>query len=160
MMWNRIARHRFLSGCIPCGFTTSQILRGMRSLSLRMERHCNNTMALANFLNDHHKIDVVHYPGLPSHPDYQIAVKQMRGGFGGMLSFQIGHDEKHALSLLKNLSLTRKATSLGGMETLAEHRHSIEGNTIGTPKNLIRVSVGIEDIEDIIDDFDRGLKLL
>lgn len=161
--WYDIIRHRFLTGCLPSGYTASQLLRGMRSLSLRLERHCHNAMRVAEFLEHHDKINAVHYPGLASHPHYDIATKQMRlgdaAGYGGLLSFQIGDiaDEATSIRLLQNFDFIRPATSLGGMETLAENRYIVEGDAIGTPKNLIRLSVGIEDVGDIISDLEQAL---
>ena len=162
--WNHITRHRFLMGCLPSGYSASQLLRGMRSLSLRMERHCDNAMAVAEFLERHDKINAVHYPGLTSHPHHDIASKQMRigdkSGYGGVLSFQIGDidDSDKSIALINKFDIIRAATSLGGMETLAENRYIVEGDAIGTPKNLIRLSVGIEDINDIISDLEQALR--
>jgi cystathionine gamma-synthase len=133
------------------------LIRGMRTLPLRMERMCANTMAIAQFLNGHEKVDAVWYPGLTSHQGHAIAKEQMPKGFGYLLSFLIigGFDEARAFC--RHLEGIHRATSLGGVESLVEHRYTIEGEMTGCPENLIRLSVGIEDVTDLIDELDTAL---
>jgi cystathionine gamma-synthase len=114
-------------------------------------------MKLAEYLSNHPQIEAVHYPGLPSHPQHEIAKKQMTGGFGGMLSVQIKGDAKNAMALTGRLKLFTTATSLGGVESLIEHRKSVESADSPTPENLLRISMGIEDIEDLIEDWKVAL---
>jgi cystathionine gamma-synthase len=115
-----------------------------------------NAQNLAEHLFDHPQVADVFYPGLPHHPGHDIAKRQMTGGFGGLLSVLVKGDKQDALRVVGKLELFLRATSLGGVESLVEHRHTIEPHT-GIPENLIRVSVGIEDIGDLIADWDQAL---
>jgi len=108
-------------------------------------------------LEKHPKIERVNYPGLKSHPHYKVAKKQMIGGFGAMLSVQVKGSAKNAMKLTGKLKLFTTATSLGGVESLVEHRKSIEGPDSPTPDNLLRISVGLENVEDLIQDWKRAL---
>ncbi len=117
-------------------------------------------MALAEFLENEPKIERVLYPGLTSHPQHAIAKKQMRGGYSGMLSVLVKGGREKAMELCTLLKLFVHATSLGGVESLIEHRKSIEGPDSLTPDNLLRVSVGIEDVKDLIEDFAQALRRL
>jgi cystathionine gamma-synthase len=128
----------------------------MRTLPLRVERMSQNAQALAECLFAHGSVDDVFYPGLPHHPGHDIAQKQMNGGFGGLLSVLVKGGRDEALQVVGKLELFLRATSLGGVESLVEHRHTIEPHT-GIPENLIRVSVGIEDIDDLIADWTQAL---
>ena len=114
-------------------------------------------MKLALYLERNPKIKRVLYPGLPSHPQHNIAAKQMKGGFGGMLSILVKGGQEASLKLATSLNLFTHATSLGGVESLIEHRKSIEGDQSATPDNLLRISVGLEDEKDLIDDFKQAL---
>lgn len=147
---------RKIMGCVLSPFNAWQILRGMRSLSCRVERHSANALAVARFLENHLDVERVHYSGLPSHPGHETAKKQMRG-FGGMLSFRVKGGREAALRVASRLQLFLNATSLGGVESVIEHRHSIEGPTSVTPDNLLRVSVGLESAEDLIADLAQAL---
>src|SRR5689334_24851023 len=114
-------------------------------------------MDLAKRLSNHAAVAEVLYPGLESHPGHAIARRQMRGGFGGMLSIQVRGGEAGAVATAANVRLWKRATSLGGVESLVEHRASIEGAGSPAPPNLLRLSVGLEDVGDLIADLDRAL---
>ena len=146
-----------LGGAIPSPFDCWLLMRGIRSLPWRMRGHCENAFAVARFLAAHPAIEAVHYPGLPSHPGHDIAARQMND-FGGMLSIQLRGGEQAALVLTNRLELFTRATSLGGPESLIEHRASVEGPTTISPRNLLRVSVGLENADDLIEDLDRSLR--
>ena len=145
-----------LGGAIPSPFDCWLLLRGIRSLPWRMRGHCANAAAVARFLSTHKAIEAVHFPGLPSHPAHDIAARQM-SDFGGMLSIQVRGGEAAAIALTNRLTLFTRATSLGGPESLIEHRASVEGPTTISPRNLLRVSVGLENAEDLIEDLERAL---
>jgi cystathionine gamma-lyase len=140
------------------------LMRGMKTLDVRMERHNANGMAVAKFLERHEKVERVHYPGLPSHPQHELAERQMRG-FGGMVSFEVVGGRIGAEKLLRSLHTIKRATSLGGVDSLVSmplnSSHSLltpeERSRLGIRDSLVRLSVGIEDVEDIIDDLNRGL---
>jgi cystathionine beta-lyase/cystathionine gamma-synthase len=139
------------------------VLRGTKTLPIRMERHNANAMALAEFLASHPKVKKVHYPGLADHPQHALAKKQMRG-FGGLISFALGSLE-NARTLLNNVRLMALAESLGGVETLISHPATMTHASvpperrlqIGITDDLVRVSVGIEDIDDLKDDLTSAL---
>jgi cystathionine gamma-synthase len=155
-----VARLRMLQGlggAVPSPFDCWLVMRGIRSLPWRMRGHCANAAAVARFLAEHPAIEALHYPGLPSHPGHDIAARQM-SDFGGMLSIQLRGGEQAALDLTNRLELFTRATSLGGPESLIEHRASVEGPTTISPRNLLRVSVGLENAEDLIDDLRRALE--
>ena len=145
-----------LGGAVPSPFDCWLLMRGMRSLAWRMRGHCENALAVAQFLAGHPAIEAVHYPGLRTHPGHAIAARQMRA-FGGMLSIQVRGGEQAAMDLTNRLELFTRATSLGGPESLIEHRASVEGPTTISPRNLLRVSVGLENAQDLIEDLERGL---
>ncbi|MCR9288804.1 MAG: aminotransferase class I/II-fold pyridoxal phosphate-dependent enzyme [Bacteroidetes bacterium] len=146
-----------LAGSVPSPFECWLTLRGIKTLSVRVERQTQNALQLATFLKNHPKIEAVHYPGLDSHPQFEIAKKQMIGGFGAMVSVQPIGDAQHAMAITGKLKLFTTATSLGGVESLIEHRKSIEGETSLTPDNLLRISVGLEHVEDLISDWQQAL---
>jgi methionine-gamma-lyase len=141
-------------------------LRGLKTLHLRMERHAENAMKLAKFLESHPRIERVNYPGLAHHPQHSVARRQM-SGWGGMLSFELKGGVEAGISLMNNLSLCSLAVSLGSVDTLVEHPASMTHavmpretrESLGISDGLVRVSVGIEDAEDILADFERGLKM-
>ena len=147
-----------LTGAVPSPFDCWLITRGIKTLPLRVKAQTETAMKLAEYLSQHPQIEVVHYPGLPSHPQYEIAKKQMTGGFGGMLSVQIKGDAKNAMAITGRLKLFTTATSLGGVESLIEHRKSVENAESPTPENLLRISVGLESIEDLIEDWRVALQ--
>lgn len=154
--WQAIKTDRKMAGAILGPFEAWLLTRAMRTLPLRVERMSQNTQALAEFLFAHPQVDDVLYPGLPHHPGHEIAQRQMTGGFGSLLSVLVKGGREEALTVVGKLALFLRATSLGGVESLVEHRHTIEPHT-GIPENLIRVSVGIEDIEDLIADWIQAL---
>lgn len=131
-------------------------LRGLRTLPVRMERHCANASRVAAFLAAHPRVSVVHYPGLPDHPGHAVATRQMRD-YGGMLSFEVDGGGDAALAVAARLRLFTNATSLGSTESLVEHRASIEGPATDTPAGLLRLSVGLEHAPDLIDDLAQAL---
>src|SRR3989454_6693294 len=150
-------------GAIPSAFDCWLTLRGVKTLAIRMEKHCDNAAAIAKFLSTHPKVAKVLYPGLPSHPGFSIAKRQMRRP-GGMLSFLL-KDPSRAMDFLKRLEVLTLAESLGGVETLIEHPASMthaslppkEREVRGISDALVRLSVGIEDAEDLIEDLGRAL---
>jgi cystathionine gamma-synthase len=155
-MWQEIATDRHDAGAIIGPFEAWLLMRGMRTLPLRMERMCQNAMAAAEYLEGRADIEAVYYPGLASHAGHTIAARQMRGGYGYLLSALVRGDKARALEVVGRLQLFHRATSLGGVESLVEHRHTIEPHT-GIPETLIRLSVGIEDAGDLIADLAQAL---
>jgi cystathionine gamma-synthase len=145
-----------LGGAVPSPFDCWLLLRGIRTLPWRMRAHCDNAGLVAKYLSTHPKVEAVHYPGLPSHPGHDIARRQMND-FGGMLSVQIHGGREAALELTRRLALFTRATSLGGTESLIEHRASVEGQGTLAPENLLRVSVGLEHPDDLIEDLEQAL---
>jgi cystathionine gamma-synthase len=155
--WQVIRRDRHDAGAILGTFEAWLVLRGLRTLALRVERASAHALAIAQVLEGHPRVERVLYPGLPSHPGHAVAARQMEGGFGGLLSFQVRGGAVEALAVAGRLEVIVRATSLGGIETLIEHRHSIEPAASGVPENLLRLSVGIEDQDDLIADLTRAL---
>ena len=152
------ARHvRHVLGGVASPFGSWLVLRGLRTLACRVERQSSNALAVARALEAMPAVEAVHYPGLASHPGHAIAVRQMRGGFGGMLSFRVRGGRAAAVAVVKRLKLLTVATSLGGVETLIEHRASSEGPASTTPDDLLRVSVGLEHADDLIEDLRQAL---
>jgi len=151
-------------GVNPSPFDTWLITRGVKTLALRMERHCSNAMALAKYLESHHKVKRVIYPGLESHPQYHIAKKQMNA-FGGMIAVEFNLSLDEMKKLISSLKIFSLAESLGGVESLISHPATMthaslpieERNRIGITDRLVRLSVGVEDIADIIQDFETAL---
>jgi cystathionine gamma-synthase len=133
------------------------LLRGIQTLPCRMRTHAANALQVATFLNQHPAIEAVHYPGLSHHPGHDIATQQMAHGYGGMLSVQVKGDRERAFAVVAKVKLFTRATSLGGVESLIEHRASIEGKGTKTPDNLLRLSIGLEHSEDLIADLDQAL---
>jgi len=132
-------------------------MRGVRTLPWRMRAHTTNATRLAQYLTSHDRIEVVHYPGLPTHPAHALASRQM-SGFGGMMSLQVRGGRDAAISLAAGLRIVTRATSLGGTESLIEHRASVEGPGTRAPENLLRLSVGLEHVDDLIEDFEQALR--
>ena len=122
-----------------------------------MERHCANASALAEWLVAHPAVERVYYPGLKEHPGHEIAARQMRGGFGGMLSVRVKGGETAAIAAAANIKLWKRATSLGGVESLIEHRLSMEGPSSSVPDDLLRISIGIEALDDLVADLEAAL---
>jgi cystathionine gamma-synthase len=155
--WEEIKYIRTHVGGVIGPFEAWLLLRGMRTLSIRFERASDNALKIAKHFENHPKIERILYPGLESHPGHNIAIKQMTNGFGGMLSLLIKGGSVEALSVVKHLQHFVPATSLGGVESLVEHRASVESETSAVSKNLLRFSVGIEDVNDLIDDIEHAL---
>jgi len=157
-LWERIQRNRTMFGQILGPFEAFLLIRGMRTLPLRVEAACASAMALAERLAEHKAVAQVLYPGLPQHPGHEIARRQMSGGFGGMLSIRVHGGEAAAIKTAARVELWKRATSLGGVESLIEHRASMEGANSPCPPDLLRLSVGIEDTGDLFQDLDRALR--
>jgi cystathionine gamma-synthase len=154
--FQRLRSTQYEGGAVPSPFDCWLILRGMRTLPWRMRAHSENAMKVANFLARHSKVARVHYPGLPSHPGHDIAAKQM-SMFGGMLSFEVKDGGDAAMSVAAKTKIFTRATSLGGVESLIEHRASIEGAGTTSPEGLLRLSIGLENADDLIEDLDQAL---
>jgi cystathionine gamma-synthase len=156
-LFERARKSQRYGGAVPSPFDCWLSLRGIETLPCRVRVHSENAMALAQFLARHPNVEAVHYPGLPSHPGHDAAARQMRGGFGGMLSFQVRGGREEAMAAAARCELFIRATSLGGTHSLIEHRASIEGPDTKTPQNLLRVSVGLEHIDDLTADLTHAL---
>jgi cystathionine gamma-synthase len=133
------------------------LLRGMRTLYLRVDAASKAALRVAEFFSGHKLISEVLYPGLPTFAGHDVAARQMSGGFGGMLSIRIKGGEALAIATAANVKIWKRATSLGGVESLIEHRASVEGAGSPVPSDLLRLSVGIENADDLIDDLDHAL---
>ncbi len=156
-LWTRISGLRHDAGAILGPFEAWLLLRGMRTLFLRVERACTTALYLAEHLRDNPSVAAVLYPGLPDHPGHAIALRQMQGGFGGMLSIRVKAGEAAAIATAATVKIWQRATSLGGIESLIEHRASIEGPDSPVPPDLLRLSVGIEHPEDLLADLEQAL---
>jgi cystathionine gamma-synthase len=155
--WERIREVRAHAGAIPGSFDAWLLQRSMRTLFLRVRRASESAMTIAEHFAGHPKLRAVIYPGLLAHPGHEIARRQMNGGFGGMLSILVKGGAEEALNIARRCKVITRATSLGGVESLIEHRYSIEGKTSPIPKDLLRLSVGIEAVEDLIADLEQAL---
>jgi cystathionine gamma-synthase len=155
--WHKVATLRHNGGAILGSFEAWLLLRGLRTLYLRVERACRTAEHLAARLTAHPAIAAVLYPGLPEHPGHAVAARQMQGGFGGMLSIRVQGGEQAAIAAAAKVRIWKRATSLGGVESLIEHRASVEGPGTPAPPDLLRLSVGIEDPDDLFDDLDQAL---
>jgi len=145
------------AGAVLDPFSAWLTLRGLRTLAVRIQRQCENARRLAAFLRDHPRVVRVYYPGLPDHPGHEVARRQMRD-FGAMLSFEIDGDAAQALAVAARTRVFVRATSLGGTESLIEHRASIETPPTRTPPNLLRLSVGLEHVDDLLADLSQALE--
>jgi cystathionine gamma-synthase len=156
---------RFLQnavGAVPGPFDNWLTLRGIKTLDVRMERHCANAAAVAAMLADHPAVIAVHYPGLPDHPQHDLAARQMGGRFGGMVSFRLAGGAEQAKAVAARTRLFFLAESLGGVESLIEHpgvmtHASVAGTVLEVPDDLLRLSVGIEHVDDLLADLDQAL---
>jgi cystathionine gamma-synthase len=155
---NKLKNSQLLSGAVPSPFDSWLIARGIKTLHLRVTKQAENALKLAQYLEKHSKVEKVLYPGLESHTQHNLAKKQLKNGFGAMLSVLIYGNEKEVFKISTKLKYFITATSLGGVESLVEHRKSVEGINSNTPANLLRVSVGIEHIDDLINDWKQALK--
>jgi cystathionine gamma-synthase len=155
--WERAVRLRGMLGTILGPFEAALLLRGMRTLHVRVRHQCAAAMALAQHFARHPQVEAVLYPGLPAHPGHAIAARQMAGGFGGMLSIRVKGGEAAAVAAAARVQIWKRATSLGGVESLIEHRASIEGPTSPCPPDLLRLSVGLESPADLIGDLEQAI---
>jgi cystathionine gamma-synthase len=148
----RLREFQVTGGVVPAPFDCWLLNRSLSTLSLRLERQTQNASALVDFLKTQSAIEKIYYPGLSNHPNHEIARTQMNGSFGSMISIQVRGGEKEALQFAGKLKLFKHATSLGGVESLIEHRRSAEGSSPRSPGNLLRLSIGVEHISDLIMD--------
>ena len=154
--FQRIRTTQISGGAVPSPFDCWLVLRGMRTLPLRMRAHSENAMKVASFLHDHPRVSAVHYPGLTEQPRHEVAARQM-SGFGGMLSFEVRDGRDAAMSVAATTKIFIRATSLGGVESLIEHRASVEGPGTTAPEGLLRLSIGLEHPDDLIQDLAQAL---
>ncbi|HEY4068112.1 MAG TPA: aminotransferase class V-fold PLP-dependent enzyme [Burkholderiaceae bacterium] len=147
---------QLFGGAVPSPFDCWLVMRSLPTLPSRMQAHCANARKVATFLSTHPKVSAVHYPGLESNPFHALAKRQM-SDFGGMLSFETKGGKEAAMTVAAHVEVFTRATSLGGVESLIEHRASIEGPESKTPQGLLRVSVGLEHADDLIDDLAQAL---
>jgi cystathionine gamma-synthase len=144
-------------GAVPSPLDCWLVHRGIRTLPYRMRAHAENAGRIAKFLAAHQSVEIVHFPGLETHPGKVTVTKQM-SGFGGMLSVQVLGDQDDALRVVARVQLFTKAGSLGSPESLIQHHASVEGPESTTPQNLLRLSIGLEHADDLIEDLDSGLR--
>jgi cystathionine gamma-synthase len=148
-------------GAVAGPFDAWLVLRGLKTLGVRMDRHCDNAEQVVQFLQGHDAVSAVHYPGLEGHPGHAVASRQMRR-YGGMVSFQVKGGEQRAVDVCGATEVWTLGESLGGVESLIEHpgrmtHASVAGTELEVPSDLVRLSVGIEDVEDLIADLDQAL---
>ena len=155
--WQRIRAWRRDGGAVLGTLEAWLLQRGMRTLFVRVARCSESAMAIAEHFADHRRISHVLYPGLPGHPGHAVAARQMQGGFSGMLSLRIRGGEAAAMAVAARVKLFKRATSLGGVESLIEHRASIEGPASPVPLDLLRLSIGLEHRDDLIADLEQAL---
>jgi cystathionine gamma-synthase len=156
-----LAYHQNAMGAVSGPFDAWLVLRGIKTLGVRMDRHCDNAEKVVEFLQGHPQVTQVHYPGLAEHPGHEVAARQMRR-YGGMVSFQVRGGEEQAVAVCGATSVWTLGESLGGVESLIEHpgrmtHASVAGTELEVPADLVRLSVGIEDVQDLIDDLDKAL---
>lgn len=156
-LWQQIRLNRGTGGAILGAFEAWLLLRGLRTLFLRVRASSASAAQIAHFLAAHPAVEAVHYPGLSTHPHHAVAARQMHNGFGGMLSVRIKGGAAAARRVAGRLKLFKEATSLGSVESLVEHRAPVEGPETRCPPDLLRLSVGIEQTQDLIDDLARAL---
>jgi cystathionine gamma-synthase len=157
----QLAFHQNAIGSIAGPFDSWLVMRGVRTLAVRMDRHCDNAVRIANYLSHHHAVSQVLYPGLTTHAGHEIAAKQMRA-FGGMVSFRMDAGEAAAIDVCNRARLFTLAESLGGVESLIEHpgrmtHVSVVGSPLEVPSDLVRLSVGIENVDDLLADLEHAL---
>ncbi len=155
-LFQRLREIQGIGGAVPAPFDCWLLHRGIQTLPWRMRAHSENALRVAQFLESHPQITRVHYPGLASHPQHALAQRQM-SLFGGMVSCETNGDRDRAMAVPNDTKIFTRATSLGGVESLIEHRQSIEGPESRTPETLLRLSIGLEHADDLIADLDRAL---
>ncbi len=156
--WEELRIIRGFQGTNLPGFEAWLLIRGLRTLFVRYTKASENALALAQHFAVHPDIETVLYPGLPTHPNHVVAARQMSGGYGGLLSVLVKGPEGRAQAVAKACEVFIPATSLGGVESLIEHRKTITGPESDTPENLLRLAIGIENVEDLIGDLERALR--
>jgi cystathionine gamma-synthase len=154
--FERVRAIQSSGGAVPSPFDCWLLRRGIRTLPWRIRAHSDNALRVATFLESHPRVETVHYPGLPSHPQHEIARRQMTA-FGGMLSVQVRGGRQAAYAVERAVRVFTCATSFGGTESLLEHRASVEGAATRSPDNLLRLSIGLEHPDDLIDDLSQAL---
>jgi len=157
-LWNRVRSIAHDAGPLPGSFEAWLLLRGMRTLFLRMERICSSAERIAQFVHEHDLVSSVYYPGLRDFPGHEIAERQMKGGFGGMISIRLAGGFEAAVRVQANVKVFKRATSLGAAESMIEHRASYEGPDSDVPDDLLRLSIGIEKPDDLIHDLEQALE--
>jgi cystathionine gamma-synthase len=157
-IWAEIRNVRSFQGTVLPGFEAWLLIRGLRTLFVRYKQASDNALTLAQHFENHPAVAQVMYPGLPSHTGHMVAARQMQGGFGGMMSLILTGDEGRALTATKACKIFIPATSLGGVESLIEHRLTVAGAGRGIPENLLRLSIGIEAVDDLIADLEYALE--
>ena len=155
-LFERIRGIQTAGGAVPSPFDCWLVRRGIRTLPWRMRAHSDNALKVATFLAAHPRVEAVHYPGLSSHPHHDVARRQMTG-FGGMLSMQVRGGRSAAFAVERQVRIFTCATSFGGTESLLEHRASVEGAATRSPDNLLRLSIGLEHADDLIEDLGQAL---
>ena len=155
-LFERIRAIQGSGGAVPSPFDCWLVRRGIRTLPWRMRAHSDNALRVATFLQSHPRVAAVHYPGLPSHPQHATARRQMTG-FGGMLSVQVRGGREAAFAVERRVRIFTCATSFGGTESLLEHRASVEGVATRSPDDLLRLSIGLEHPDDLIEDLAQAL---
>lgn len=155
--FERIRRIQTIGGAVPSPFDCWLLLRSISTLAYRVRAHTESAQAIASALASHPRLEAVHYPGLAQHPGHEIAARQMHL-YGGMLSIRVVGGMEAAMEIMGRLKLFTRATSLGGVESLIEHRASIEGPESTTPPNLLRLSVGLEHVDDLLEDLSQALQ--
>jgi cystathionine gamma-synthase len=156
-LFARVREAQSIAGAIPSPFACWLALRGADTLALRVREQSRNALAIATFLRDHPAVTAVHYAGLPSDPGHAVAARQMHGGFGGVLSFEVRGGRDAAMRVASGVSLFVRATSFGGTHSAIEHRRSVEGERSITPEGLLRAAIGVEHADDLICDLERAL---
>jgi cystathionine gamma-synthase len=156
--WQRLKSVRAQHGAMLGSFEAWLLLRGMRTLYLRVRHACASAQTLAERFSKHPRISAVLYPGLPGFPGHEVAARQMAGGFGGMMSIRVKDGEAAAIKTAARVQVWKRATSLGGVESLMEHRASVEGAGTPAPADLLRLSVGVEAVDDLYGDLDQALR--
>jgi cystathionine gamma-synthase len=155
-LFERARKSQRYGGAVPSPFDCWLTLRGIETLPWRVRAQSENALAIANFLAKHPLVERVHYPGLAAHPGHEAAARQM-SCFGGMLSVQVRGGREHAMATAAGVRIFTRATSLGGAHSLIEHRASIEGPQSTTPQNLLRMSIGLEHVDDLVADLEQAL---
>jgi cystathionine gamma-synthase len=155
-LFERVRCLQVHGGAVPSPFDCWLVLRSLRTLPYRAAAQSRHALRVATFLRSHPRVAAVHYPGLPDHPGHAVAARQM-SAFGGVLSFEVAGDRGLAMDVAARVTLFTRATSFGGVESLIEHRASIEGPGTRTPESLLRLSIGLEHPEDLVEDLARAL---